>query len=176
MDVRFIHGGIETRPVFAVGWSPGFLKRLLPASEFRRQGRGDAEMLGEKIAEITGQVGARRVLSVEGRPKLETSFQGSGILLGVNETETGTYVSEMRPDGTLFGEGRGIAMGKNGEVATWTSQGVGTIKKDGSVSFRGTSYYQSTSPAWLRLNGVACVFEYEADVGGHSKKVLSEWR
>ena len=68
----------------------------------------------------------------------------------------------MRPDGTVYGEGQGIVMGKSGEIAAWIGQGVGTFKKDGAVSYRGAIYYQTTVPAWQRLNSVACVFEYES--------------
>jgi hypothetical protein len=32
------------------------------------------------------------------------------MLLGVAEQGTGTYWAVMRPDGTLYGEGRGVAM------------------------------------------------------------------
>jgi len=134
-------------------------------------------MLGEKIGEGSGKVTSQRVLSNPGGgPKMETSFQGSGTLLGVSETETGTYWSVKRPDGTLYGEGQGIVMGKGGESATWVGQGVGTIKKDGAVSYRGAVYYQSSSKKWTRLNSVAAIFEYEVDAQGNTRSRLWEWK
>ena len=94
-------------------------------------------MLGKQLGTITGNVLLRRVLSVSpGSAKIEATQQGSGTLLGVKYQDTSTYWSESRPDGTLYGEGRGVYTGKGGEVATWTGQGVGTVKRDGSVSFR----------------------------------------
>jgi hypothetical protein len=105
-------------------------------------------MLGEKIGEETGMGSSTRVLANPGGgPRLETTFQASGSLLGVSATDTGTYVATMRADGSLFGDGQGIVMGKGGELAAWSAQGVGAPKKDGSVAFRGASYSQSTSPA-----------------------------
>jgi len=134
-------------------------------------------MLGEKIAESSGRVTSRRVLpNPGGGPKMETSFEASGRLLGVEETETGTYWSALRPDGSLYGEGQGILMGKSGEMATWVGQGVGAIKKDGGVSYRGAVYYQTASPAWARLNAIAALFEYEIDAQGNTRAQLWEWK
>ena len=134
-------------------------------------------MQGDKIGESRGKVMARRVLpNPGGGAKMETSFEAQGTLLNVDESETGTYSSVVRPDGTLFGEGQGIVMGKGGELATWVGQGVGTIKKDGGVSYRGAIYYQTSSPVWTRLNGVAAIFEFEVDQQGGSRSQLWEWK
>jgi hypothetical protein len=107
---------------------------------------------------------------------METSFQANTILLGVEATDTGTYQSVVRPDGTLYGEGQGIVMGKEGDLATWIGQGVGTIKKDGAISYRGAVYYQSSSARWSRLNSVAAIFEYEVDAQGNTRAQLWEWK
>jgi len=134
-------------------------------------------MVGDKVGEESGQVVSQRVLPNEGGgPKMETSFRATGSVLGVPATDTGTYWSVLRPDGTLYGEGQGIVMGKNGEAATWIGQGVGTIKKDGAVSYRGAIYYQTTVAAWQRLNSVACVFEYEVDGQGKTHSNAWEWK
>jgi len=72
-------------------------------------------MQGEKIGELSGKVTSRRVLpNPGGGPKMETSHQISGKLLGVDATETATYWSVVRPDGTLYGEGQGVAMVRRG--------------------------------------------------------------
>ena len=134
-------------------------------------------MLGEKIGEGSGRVTTRRVLANPGGgPKMETSFESAGKLLGVEVKETGTYWSAVRPDGTLYGEGQGILMGKKGEMATWVGQGVGTIKDNGAVAYRGAVYYQTSTEAWLRLNRIASVFEFEVDAEGKSRSELWEWK
>lgn len=134
-------------------------------------------MLGDKIGEGAGKITARRVLpDAGGGVKMETSFEATGKLLNVEEKEIGTYRSAVRPDGTLYGEGQGIIMGKGGEAATWVGQGVGTFTKDGGVSFRGAVYYQTAAPAWSRLNTVAAIFEYEADAAGNTRAQLWEWK
>jgi hypothetical protein len=135
------------------------------------------EMLGERIGEGRGRVTTQRVLpSVGGAPKMETSFQSSGSLLGVADTETGTYVAVVRPDGSLFGEGQGITMSRDGDVLSWVGQGVGTFQKDGAVSYRGAVYCQTTSPKWAALNSLAVLFEFEVDSEGNTRSEFFEWK
>jgi hypothetical protein len=134
-------------------------------------------MLGDKIGEASGKVTARRVLpNPGGSPKMETSFESTGRLLGLDATETGTYWSIIRPDGSLYGEGQGIVMAKGGELATWVGQGVGTVTQDGGVSYRGAVYYQTSAAGWSRLNSVAAIFEFEADGRGSTRAQLWEWK
>lgn len=134
-------------------------------------------MLGEQIGESQGSVTTQRVLSNPGGgPKMETSFQSTGSLLGVNSKETGTYTALARPDGSLFGEGQGITMSQDGDVLTWVGQGVGTIGKDGALSYRGAVYCQSAAPRWARLNSLAVLFEYEVDAQGKTHSRFFEWK
>ena len=134
-------------------------------------------MLGEKIGEMSGKITSQRVLSIEGGgPKMETSFQANGSLLGTNAKDTGTYWTVVRPDGTLYGEGQGVIMTKDGKMATWTGHGVGTMKKDGSASYRGAIYLQTMPPKWSRLNKAAILFEYAVDPEGNAHSEYWEWK
>ena len=134
-------------------------------------------MLGDKIGSSTGKITTQRVLpNAGGGPKMETSFQAAGTLLGVNVKEVATYWAVIRPDGTVYGEGQGVLMGANGEAATWVGSGVGTVKKDGAASYRGAIYFQTASPAWVRLNSIAGVFEFEADNQSNPKSEIWEWK
>lgn len=134
-------------------------------------------MLGERIGEGVGKVTSQRVLPSEGgAPQIETSFQSAGSVYGVPTSELGTYVAALRADGTLYGQGQGVMMGKNGETATWAGGGVGKPKPDGSISYRGAVYVQSASPAWVRLNALACLFEYEVDAQGNTRSQIFEWK
>jgi hypothetical protein len=133
-------------------------------------------MLGEQIGEETGKVMARRVLSIDGGTKVEVSFQSTGKLLGVETRTTVTYWAGIRPDGSLYGEAQGLAVGKGGEQATFKAAGVGKLLDGGAVSYRGAQYYYSDSPNFRRLNAVAVVFEYSADADGNTKIKLWEWK
>lgn len=133
-------------------------------------------MLGEIIGEESGKVTVQRVLPSAGGPvRTETSFQAAGSLLGIETTTMGSYESFLRPDGTLFGEGQGIVMGKGGEIANWVGQGVGILKEGGAVSYRGAIYYHTSHSNWLRLNDRAVLFEYEVDGEGNTEAQLWEW-
>lgn len=133
-------------------------------------------MLGDQIGEETGKVIVRRVLPTEGSPKVEVSFQTTGKLLGVDHRSIGTYIASSRPDGSAYGEAQGIVIGKNGERATWKAQGVGRMLADGSVSYRGATYYETQSANWKRLNTIAVLFEYEADAEGNTRTKSWEWK
>ena len=133
-------------------------------------------MLGEQIGEETGKVTVRRVISVEAGAKVEVTVQSTGRLLGVETRNSITYCAGIRPDGSLYGEAQGLVVGKGGEQATFKGQGVGKLLEGGAVSYRGACYYYSDSPKLRRLNGIATVFEYEADADGNTKSKLWEWR
>jgi hypothetical protein len=136
-------------------------------------------MLGEKIIEGQGQLTGNRVLPNDHGPgvKVEASYQIAGKILGVDATDMGTYWQVMRASGTLYGEGQGLAMGKNGEMATWRGFGIGKPTGKGmAVSYRYTQTWETASPAWARLNGLVVVGEWEIDENGKGKAAGWEWK
>ena len=132
-------------------------------------------MIGDKIGEETGKVTGQRALSTDGPPTVETSFQAAGSLFGVSHTTIATYTGVIRPDGNLYGEGQGVVMTADGG-ATWKGTGIGKFGPDGSVSYRGVIYYQTSSPSLQRLNDVAAVYEYEIDPEGNTRGQFWEWK
>jgi hypothetical protein len=135
-------------------------------------------MLGEKIYETTAKITGRRVLPDEGfGPSVEVSFEGTGKVLGLEMTEIGTYTSFLRADAkTLCGEGQGIAMSKDGEVAKWHGFGVGKPGKGLGASYRYTVMYETPSKKLARLNEVLLIGEWEVDENGNAKGVAFEWK
>ena len=134
-------------------------------------------MLGDKIGEISGKITMQRVLpNLGGVPKMETSFQATGSVLGTDVEDTGTYCTLFRPDGTQYGEGQGVMVTKQGEMATWTGHGVGVRNKDGTATYRGALYFQSMPQQWARLNKVAVLFEYLVDARGNTHSDYWEWK
>lgn len=134
-------------------------------------------MLGDKVYSGSGSVTGRRIIAQDGgAPRVETTIQELGTLCGVDITQTVTYWAEMQPDGTLYGEGVGIVMGKSGEAATLKGTGAGRFTGPGSVAFRGTAYYQSASPALAKLNGMALAYELDVDPEGKTKGQSWEWK
>lgn len=134
-------------------------------------------MLGEKIGEISGKITMQRVLpSLGAYPKMETSFQATGSVLGTSVNDTGTYWTVIRSDGTQYGEGQGIMLTRDGKVATWTGHGVGVKTKDGTATYRGALYFHTLPPRWSRLNKVAVLFEYAIDATGNTRSEYWEWK
>ena len=135
-------------------------------------------MLGEQIGHEAGQITGTRVLpGNDGGVKVEVSFEASGTLLGVHETNMGTYVTVTRPDGTLQGEGQGVVMTDEGEMVAWKGAGIGRFTGHGTdVSWRGAIYYDTTSERLSRLNGIVGVFEYETHADGKSEDNTYEWK
>jgi hypothetical protein len=135
-------------------------------------------MLGEQISHEMGQITGMRVLPGEtGGVKVEVSFQSSGTLLGVHETNMGTYVSVAGPDGILHADGQGVARTDDGEMVAWKGAGVGRFTGQGTaVSWRGAIYYQTQSERLARLNGLVGVFEYETQADGKSEDSTYEWK
>ena len=128
-------------------------------------------MLGEQIGTERGKVTNYRISRSDSGPNVEVAFQAAGKILGVDHATLATYVSSMRPDGTVYGEGQGVVRGAGGQMASWVGQGVGTLGRGQAISYRGAIYYQSQSPEWKRLNGVAAVFDH---VGGPG--IADSWR
>ena len=132
-------------------------------------------MLGEKIGEVKGKRLVRRVLSVD-PPTAEVSFEDSGQILGVPVTGMGTYTSEVRADGSIFGTGQGMSMTEDGESAIWTGTGLGHFGPGGSVSYRGMLFFRTTSKKLARLNNTCAAFEYEVDAKGATVSQMWEWK
>jgi hypothetical protein len=114
----------------------------------------------------TGQ----RVLDVNNPsgPTLETSFSdfGAGIIKGVgNATTIGTIITSFRPGGALYSQGKGVTTTDDGEIATWTEQGIGHFTKQGMVVFHGIRIFSTSSTEKLAfLNNLVGVLYTQADI------------
>ena len=132
-------------------------------------------MLGEVIGEGRGKRIVRRTLSSDPL-KVEVSFEDAGKVLGVDYTGFGTYCSEVRSDGTLYGEGEGAYLTRDGEIVSWRGSGLGRLREGGAVSYRGMLYFRTPSQKLARLNTVGGVFEYDVEADGTTYAKIWEWK
>ena len=105
-------------------------------------------MLGEKLYDIVGKVMGQRVVagSAPGEVKVETSFQGTGRIFGMDTIESGTYEASMKAPGVLYGQGQGLSVTKDGDAVTWSGSGIGKPTGKGmAANFRGAIYYTMQS-------------------------------
>ena len=135
-------------------------------------------MLGEQILELKGKIIGQRVLDVEG-PTIETSVSVSGSIKGTQVKEILTF--EARPTttskGVLHGKGKGVIMTEESELATYTGEGVGRVSSSGSINYRGSIFYSTSSNGKLAfLNNVIGVFESEIDIEGNFSEKIWEWK
>ena len=89
-------------------------------------------MLGERIAELKGKMTSQRVLKAEG-PTIETSVFARGIVKGIQVNETLTYVARLTSSGALHGEGHGVIMAGESDLAVYTGEGVGRLTSSGTI-------------------------------------------
>ena len=136
-------------------------------------------MLGEQIAESKGKIIGQRVLDVEG-PTIETSVSASGSIKGTQVKETLTFVGRpptTTSKGVLHGKGKGVIMTEESELATYTGEGVGRVSSSGSINYRGSIFYSTSSNGKLAfLNNVIGVFESEIDIEGNFSEKIWEWK
>ncbi len=132
-------------------------------------------MLGEMIGELKGKITGNRVLSVECCPKIESSFQDVGKILDVEVTGTGTFWAIIKEDGGLYGEGQGVIFTNDGEIVTYTAQGIGKIKGKGA-EWRVSVFFDTSSEKLARLNNIMGISEHEIDDEGNTIEKIWEWK
>jgi hypothetical protein len=132
-------------------------------------------MLGELIGEMKGKVSSQRVIDVKG-PTMETSVMAAGNLRGVQVTETLTYVANTSSKGVLRGVGNGIITTEDGDIATYTGEGVGKFDGSGVLKWRGAIFFETSSEGKLDfLNNIVGVFEAQVDSQGNFTDKTWEW-
>jgi hypothetical protein len=134
-------------------------------------------MLGEQVAELKGKVTSQRVLDVEG-PSIETSVSVSGSLKGAQIKETLTFIGRpTNTSGIIHGKGIGVIMAGESELATYTGEGIGRIDPSGSINWRGSVFYSTSSTGKLAsLNNLIAVFEAVIDAEGNFTEKTWEWK
>tara|TARA_A100001037_G_scaffold305772_1_gene347342 strand:+ start:230 stop:634 length:405 start_codon:yes stop_codon:yes gene_type:complete len=134
-------------------------------------------MLGEKLGSMQLTTSNKVLPSIDGLPSFETTTMGAGTLVGAEVQGMATYTSDMRADGTLYGEcpNSGVVMAQDG-VATFTATGIGRFTDDGGSSFKGMVYFQTSAPSLSSLNGMAVVYDWLVDAEGNASWDMWEWK
>ncbi len=136
-------------------------------------------MLGEQIIpDEQGKIIGTRVLpSKPGQgPKMEMTFQTTGKILGMDFNNIGTIRSAPKSEGSLYFKGQGVVTTQGGDMASWTTQGVGKPTGPGAADIRGIVLFETSSESLARLNGMCVVVEAETDGSGNLSAKLWEWK
>ncbi|HEY7110499.1 MAG TPA: hypothetical protein VH415_13825 [Nitrososphaeraceae archaeon] len=124
-------------------------------------------MIGKQIGEIKGKATGQRVLDADA-PAMETSVTASGNFGGSPVNVILTYTSKLVTKGVLHGWGNGVMMTPEGDVASYTGEAIGKIDSSGSISWRGSLFYNSSASGKLAsLRNVVAVLEAEVSAQGN---------
>jgi hypothetical protein len=120
--------------------------------------------IGNQIYQERGAVTTQRVIDVDIGPIFENSYVAHGMLRGnIPVTNIGTIKVTIRPGAISFGEGQGVITNMNGDVATWTSHGLGHLSQ-GKVIVIGSVILKTSSTGNLAfLNNMIGVFRQIVD-------------
>jgi hypothetical protein len=120
--------------------------------------------IGNQFYQERGAVTTQRVIDVNNGPIFENSYVAHGMLRGsVPVTNIGTIKVTIRPGSVSFGEGQGVITNVNGDMATWTSHGLGHLSQ-GKVIVIGSVILKTSSTGNLAfLNNMVGAFRQIVD-------------
>jgi hypothetical protein len=88
----------------------------------------------------------------------------------------GTYWTIPRAGGALYGQGQGVLTTRDGQLVTWTAQGLGYLVIPRTIRFRGSTFYHTDSTGSLAfINNLMSVFEYEINEVSNTSARSWEW-
>jgi hypothetical protein len=130
------------------------------------------------IMEEEGKIVNQRVLQVHPHPVIESTFVANQTIFGdIQARNLGTYWATLYTNGTVHGEGHGISTTTDGEMITWTAEGVGNANPEGDVRFEGSLFFNTSSEGELSdLNNIVAFFDYEVDSEGNTLDSVWEIR
>ena len=134
--------------------------------------------LGELVNEERGQISGVRIISADATGTTsEVSLRAEGTIRGTRHVTNWTYEQIQRPDGSLYGYGRGVMTTENGDVVNLTGSGSAKVPTGGSPTlYRVINHYHTTSEKLQDLNYIAVVGEYEISADGSTVGKFWEWK
>jgi hypothetical protein len=131
-------------------------------------------MLGSLIAEGKGKRTGRRIIATKPALEVEATVEEQTTLLGIQGLNIITYRATIKPDGSLDGQGQGAFATLDGEIVTWHGIGVGRFLEGGAMQYCGSLSYSTSAERFLKLNGVAGVFQWSIDAEGNTHSEIFE--
>ena len=101
-------------------------------------------MLGEKLGTATGKLVLRRRCRRPWARRERKARSAAPERCSASSIRRRAAMVRAQAGRRMIGTGQGIYMGKGGELATWTGQGVGTLLKGGGASFQGAIFLYSS--------------------------------
>ncbi len=122
-----------------------------------------------------GKLVYQRVVNVIGEPQIEKSTIDHGILSGIgNITNIETWVDTYRTANTIYGEGKGIMMSANGQMAPWIGYDTGQIQNNGTILYKGIIIFNNNATGNMKFLDNKIGLEI-ATVGGKYQSKILRW-
>lgn len=130
--------------------------------------------IGKPFFDERGKITNQRVISIGDTVDFEISLTSTGIVNGLNATDTATFISTIRSDRTVFSKGYGILTAENAEFATYNFEGLGRYSPNGELRSNGVLFLETESTGRLAfLNNLVGIFKNEIDRMG--KTATKTW-
>ena len=97
----------------------------------------------------------------------------------VNVTDNLTFITTYQSDSgnTSTSRGNGIITTQDGEIATYTGQGLGITDKNGTDTYHGILIFQTDSDGKLAfLDNLIGLYEYKSWSDGKKSNIILEWK
>ncbi len=99
-----------------------------------------------------GKLIYQKVVNVIGEPQIEESVIEHGILTGIgNVTDIQTWLDTYRAANTIFGEGKGIMISADGQMAPWIGYDIGQIQNNGTIFYKGITIFNSNATGNMKF-------------------------
>jgi hypothetical protein len=88
-------------------------------------------------------------------------------------------VANTSSKGVLHGVGNGIITTQDGDLATYTGEGIGRYDASGVLDWRGAIFFEASSEGEGKLgflNNLVGVFEAQVDAEGNFTDKIWEWK
>jgi hypothetical protein len=88
-------------------------------------------------------------------------------------------VANTSSKGVLHGVGNGIITTQDGDLATYTGEGIGRYDASGVLNWRGAIFFEASSEGEGKLgflNNLVGVFEAQVDAEGNFTDKIWEWK
>lgn len=99
-----------------------------------------------------GKLIYQRVMNVIGYPQIEVSVIERGTLTGIgNVTDIQTWLDTYRTANTIYGEGKGVMISADGQMAPWIGYGVGQTQNNGTVLFKDIIIFSNNATGKMKF-------------------------
>ncbi len=123
-----------------------------------------------------GIISYQKVVNVIGEPQLESSVIEHGILTGIgNVTDIQTWINTYRTSNTTFGEGKGIMISADGQMAPWIGYGIGQIQDNDTTLYKDIIIFSNNATGNMKFLDNQIGLEIATVEGSNQTTKILKW-